>query len=113
MGDYQAIYDAVRSRISGGNIGEVVRDVAFHAFDISHSQAMLRDQFMSVAWEMQRPAVIFRPLLSIDGDKWCALYGANVVEGLCGFGDTPESAMADFDKNWHVQRTPHVKQLVG
>ena len=34
---YQAIYDAVRSRIFGGNIGEVVREVAFRAFDISQS----------------------------------------------------------------------------
>ena len=103
---YQAIYDAVRSRISGGNIGDVVREAARQAFDISHSQAMVRDQFMAVTWEMQRPAVLFRPTVSPDGTQWCALYGANLMEGVCGFGDTPEAAMADFDRNWHQGRTP-------
>lgn len=103
---YQAIYDAVRSRIRGGDIGSAVRDVAFQQFDISHSQAMIRDQFMSVAWEMQRPSVLFRPTVMPDGNKWHALYGDNQMEGVSGFGDTPEAAMADFDKNWHSERTP-------
>lgn len=31
---YQAIYDAVRSKISGGDIGSVVHDVLFSAFDM-------------------------------------------------------------------------------
>jgi hypothetical protein len=33
MSDYQAIYDAVRSRISGGNLGEAVAELAMRAFD--------------------------------------------------------------------------------
>lgn len=103
---YQAIYDAVRSRISGGNIGDAIRDVAASAFDISHSQAMVRDEFMAVTWEMQRPAVLFRPSVYADGSKWCALYGADIMSGVCGFGDTPAEAMADFDKNWQSQKTP-------
>lgn len=41
-----------------------------------------------------------------DGSKWCALYGPNIMEGVCGFGDTPAEAMSDFDKNWVSQRTP-------
>ena len=103
---YQAIYDAVRSRITGGNISEAVREAAHSAFDISHSQAMVRDQFMAVTWEMQRPAVLFRPSVYADGGQWCALYGADIMSGVCGFGETPEAAMDDFDKNWHAQRTP-------
>lgn len=103
---YQAIYDAVRSKISNGNVGDVIRDVAFHAFDISHSQAMIRDQFLCATWEMQRPSVLYRPTIGPDGDKWCALYGENIMEGVCGFGNTPAEAMTDFDKNWNQQKTP-------
>ncbi len=33
-----------------------------------------------------------------DGDQWCIMLGANVQEGVCGFGKTPEEAMWDFDK---------------
>ena len=106
---YQAIYDAVRSRISGGNIGEVVREAAHQAFDISHSQAMIRDQFMAVTWEMQRPAVLFRPAISLDGNMWCALYGDNLQDGVAGFGRSPEEAMADFDKNWKSRDVHNIK----
>ena len=31
-----------------------------------------------------------------DGDKWCVLWGENIQEGICGFGDTPIAAMFDF-----------------
>lgn len=46
------------------------------------------------------PHVLFRPRLSIDGNQWCALYGDNLQGGVAGFGDSPEAAMADFDKAW-------------
>ena len=107
--NYQAIYDAVRSRISGGNVSEVVREAAHQAFDISHSQAMIRDQFMAVTWEMQRPAVLFRPAISLDGNMWCALYGDNLQDGVAGFGRSPEEAMADFDKNWKSRDVHNIK----
>lgn len=48
----------------------------------------------------QAPSAIYRPAISKDGDQWCALYGDNLQDGVAGFGDTPELAMADFDKNW-------------
>jgi len=98
--NYQAVYDAVRSKISGGDIGSAVRDVIFQQFDISHSQAMVRDAFMCAAYDMSVPSVLYKPALSIDGNKWCALYGDNLQDGVAGFGDSPALAMADFDKNW-------------
>ena len=103
---YQAIYDAVRSRISGGNVGDVVERAAREAFDISHFVARLQEQMYCVADHMQRPSVLFRPLLSADGTKWCALYGENLQEGVAGFGDTPDEAMRDFDQAWWKERTP-------
>lgn len=50
------------------------------------------------------PHVLMRPRLYPDGNQWCALYGDNLQEGVAGFGDTPELAGADFDKNWSSQR---------
>lgn len=47
-----------------------------------------------------RPSVAFRPVLSIDGNQYCALFGADLQSGVAGFGDTPEQAMQDFDNNW-------------
>lgn len=54
------------------------------------------------AW--QRPSVLYRPSIVRDGNKWSTLYGSNLMEGVCGFGDTPELAMQDFDRNWREQR---------
>lgn len=52
------------------------------------------------AKERSRPSVLYRPSLSVDGDQYCALYGEDLAQGCAGFGETAESAMADFDRNW-------------
>jgi hypothetical protein len=54
--------------------------------------------------EQGRPSAVFKPRLSIDGDKWCALYGEDLQNGVAGFGDTPDLAMTDFDLNWRTQK---------
>lgn len=46
------------------------------------------------------PSVLYRPAISIDGDKWCALYGEDLQNGVAGFGDSPEQAMQAFDSAW-------------
>lgn len=50
--------------------------------------------------EALTPSVLYRPGISRDGNQWCALYGANLQEGVAGFGDSPELAMLAFDKAW-------------
>lgn len=101
---YQAVYDAVRSRISSCDVGAIIRDAAH--LDASYAIEGVRRDFDAVTGEMQRPSVLYRPALSIDGNQWCALYGNNIQAGVAGFGNTPAEAMADFDKNWNEQRTP-------
>ena len=46
------------------------------------------------------PYVIFKPKVYLDGDKWCALYGDNLQVGVCGFGESPQEACEDFNKEW-------------
>lgn len=113
MESYQAIYDAVRSKISGGNVGEVLADAARNAFDVSHQVAIIQQEFCIAAGEMQRPSVVYRPSLSIDGTKWCALYGENIVEGVAAFGDTPDEAMRNFDQAWMHERTPAARKIAS
>lgn len=97
---YQAIYDAVRSRISGGNVGDVVSEVARNAFDISWEKEAVKTEFLNVAFELQRPSTVYRPELVQDGNAWLAIYG-DLPTGVVGCGSTPAEAMADFDKSWH------------
>jgi hypothetical protein len=98
---YQAIYDAVRSRIHGGDIGNVAESALREAFgNADHIiRCAMQDVAVSFA-EHARPSAVYRPSIGRDGNKWCALYGPNLMEGVCGFGDSPEEAMADFDANW-------------
>ena len=51
----------------------------------------------------EKPHVLMRPKVYIDGDQWCALYGENIQSGVCGFGESPERACADFDAHWNGQ----------
>lgn len=110
MSDSQAIYDAVRSRISNGDVGAAVERVAYEALDISYAKAMLQEQIAAVGYEMVRPSVLYRPSISLDGNCYCALYGEDLMSGCAGFGETMADAMADFDQNWWKQKAPHVRR---
>jgi hypothetical protein len=103
---YQAVYDAVRSRIS--NPGDAIERAAREAFDISWAVARVEDNLRGVASAWERPSVLFRPEISLDGNMYCALFGKDLMEGCAGFGETMEAAMWDFDKNWREQKAPHV-----
>ena len=96
---YQPIYQAVRSRIGNFN-GQDLIDAISRNFDFSHLAQVVCQQWEIAAHEQQRPSVLLKPAISIDGNQWFALYGDNLQDGVAGFGDSPEKAMADFDKNW-------------
>lgn len=67
---------------------------------ICHEARMAGAAIQMAAGAHERPSVLFRPRLSVDGNQWCALYGDNLQDGVAGFGDSPADAMFDFDKNW-------------
>ena len=67
---------------------------------ICHAAHMTQASWQEAAYEQSRPSVIFKPRLFIDGDQWCALFGADLQDGVAGFGDSPADAMWDFDKAW-------------
>ena len=67
---------------------------------IAHEAQMAGAAIQMAAGAHERPSVMFRPRLSIDGNQWCALYGDNLQDGVAGFGDSPADAMWDFDRNW-------------
>lgn len=100
---YQAIYDAVRSRISGGDISSAVTDAIRNA-NLSFYAERAMGAAQEAAAGYGAPSAVYRPTLSADGDQWCALYGANLQEGVSGFGTTPAEAMAAFDANWFRQK---------
>lgn len=109
MGDtYQPIYDAVRSRIGHADLSQAVSDAinqqanglswAIDAVRLEYAAAA--DAQRLAALETQRPSVLYRPAIYVDGDQWCALYGGDLQRGVCGFGDSPAEAMSAFNKAW-------------
>lgn len=111
MDAYQATYDAVRSKISGGNISDAVERVCRDAFDMGMTRQIIQQEFCAAANEMQRPSVLFKPTISADGDMWCVLLGENLQIGVCGFGKTPAEAMAEFDLAFWKGQTPTANRL--
>lgn len=105
---YQAVYDATRSRIHGANIGEAIEGALRDAFgDAHHLMTCVAQDYSVAAFEQQRPSVLYRPRIAIDGNMWVAVYGDNIQEGVAGFGESPALAMADFDKNWNATLRPN------
>jgi hypothetical protein len=52
---------------------------------------------------LRKPSIIYKPNISKDGNQWCVLYGKDLHDGVCGFGDTPQEAMDNFDTNWDTK----------
>lgn len=99
---YQAIYNAARQQIGHVDADRALRE----AFDISFQKEHLQQEIYAVSHEMQRPSVIYRPSIYIDGNQWCALYGENLQDGVAGFGDSPADAMYAFDQAWNEKLAP-------
>jgi hypothetical protein len=101
MDSYQAIYDATRQSLRNTDVGAAIKEAC--CLDASHIIAMLGQEFSMAAYSMGTPSAIYRPAISVDGNKWCALYGSNLHDGVAGFGDSPAEAMSDFDKAWNAR----------
>lgn len=109
--NYQAVYDAVRSRINPCNTQDILETAAREAFDISWQKQHLQQEIYAVSHEMQRPSVLYRPQIMADGTMWCVLLGDNLQEGVSGFGKTPAEAMAAFDQAFLTGLTPKGARL--
>jgi len=79
--------------------------------DNSFLEQHIYEETMITLYEQQRPSVLFKPDLKLDGDKYSVLYGSNIMEGIAGFGDSADEAMRDFDRNWRC-KYPKLNQSV-
>ena len=79
---------------------QAIREAAREAFDISWALQAANDAIHDVQHQMTRPSVLYRPAIMKDGNAWIALLGEDLQVGVVGTGDTPEQAMADFDRAW-------------
>lgn len=68
-----------------------------------HYQSIQHDCIMSALVEAQELNIVtlLKPKIFKDGNQWCVLYGENIQEGVCGFGDSPMKAVCAFNKAFH------------
>ncbi|EKN4704210.1 TPA: hypothetical protein ACPZAW_000686 [Yersinia enterocolitica] len=95
---YQAVYDAVRSRIGGGNLSDALES-AIRSENIGGYAQNAFDGIAQTFADYNMPSVMFKPVLIQDGDSWLAIYG-DLPTGVVGSGKSPAEAMADFDVQW-------------
>lgn len=72
--------------------------------DRLHNNAIMEHQSAmnaAVQSEEYNLIALLKPRISIDGNQWCVLFGENLQDGVCGFGDTPYKAVLDFNKAWN------------
>lgn len=105
MDTYQAVYDAVSSRIGRPDVERAVES-ALSVANFSHYADMASQAAQQAAYEHMRPSVLYRPSIALDGTMWCALYGEDLMNGVAGFGETPAAAMVAFDLAWLNDKTP-------
>lgn len=74
------------------------------ANSISHAAFACQEMFREMISEHSRPCVIFKPKLSLDGNRWIACFGENLQEGVVGIGESPSLAMYAFDQAWYAKK---------
>jgi len=102
MDTYQPLYDAVRSRLSNGDIGAAI-ETAMRDANLGHYAMQAAETIRQAVSEYERPCAVFRPKIAPDGNAWIALYGDNLQEGVAGCGDSPAEAMRAFDNAWYAK----------
>ena len=102
---FQAIYEGVRSRITGCDAREAIREAISPHFDFAnYAIRCVQQELEGAASDMRQPHVLMRPKIYLDGDQWCALYGESLQDGVAGFGKSPEQAMIAFDVAWRKEQ---------
>lgn len=100
---YQAIFDAVRSRISAAHPGQILEQYLSSCFDSSW-QNHAANAFSEFAYAATRPSSYLPVKVLRDGNAWCCSLhwpkDSDLMEQLVAFGDTPDKACLEFDKIW-------------
>jgi len=62
-----------------------------------------------VGYQAIRPSTVYKPKIFVDGNQWCVLYGEDLQSGVAGFGESPEKAMDEFDKEWKRELSANIQ----
>lgn len=93
---YDAVYAAVRSRLSGCDIGSAVDSALRDAFDFSWQKARIEQDISCAVEEHGRPCMVLRleaKLVGVSPDVWRVEHG-----DVRGAGSTPAAAYTAFDQ---------------
>ena len=96
---YDATYAVMLNKIHNTDIGAAVES-ALNTAGLGYAISYAQNRIIEAAAQYDRPSVLFKPKVYQDGNKWCALYGENLMEGVCAFGDSPSEATYNFDLAW-------------
>ena len=77
------------------------QDSNMSANAVCHAALMVQYSIQQMVAQYELPSAIYKPKVFPDGGMWCALYGDNIQEGVCGFGETPASAVHAFNNIWN------------
>lgn len=69
---------------------------------LSNNAAIMQDYALATLVQEQEYSLMaqLKPKIYKDGNSWRVLYGDNLQDGICGFGETPYKAVLEFNKAW-------------
>jgi hypothetical protein len=76
----------------------------------SSNSAWVAQAMMNRISDMPDPIIeALKPKIFPDGDQWCCIYGENLQESICGYGDTAAMAVGNFVQNYYSQKVGRIK----
>lgn len=64
----------------------------------------IENNLLDASRQLACPARNYGARIFLDGNKWCCLLGDNMMEGIVGFGDSPDAAVWAFRTEWYRQK---------
>lgn len=75
-----------------------------------HNEMLFQERMIAATESSQYNLVsLLKPKIYIDGNQWCVIYGDNIQDGVCGFGDTPLKAICEFNSSWYKGLSTDIK----
>jgi len=83
--------------IDNNHQDEIVQEIK----TLLYEHAMQRQAYDIEYYHIRQvPHILYKPIITKDGNLYCCLYGKDLQEGIAAFGETPEKACAEFDRIW-------------
>jgi len=75
-------------------------------YELTNTVHRIANEIKEIGDENFTLLAALKPRIFLDGNQWCCLYGEDIMQGIVGFGATPQHAYGEFYRAWYGIKPP-------